>query len=349
MTTITMKAFALFCGLLLIFAVMMIGLGETLSPLLIAFGLAYLIFPIIRFLEQKNINRHVAVGMVFTLIVVVLISAILIVLPGLVADAQVFFQELPVNAMKAINKIEEWSAELGYPITINRQNVKAMVVENASIFSSNSLKALSALMKGAFTNLMGVLLALLNLFLIPLFFFYVINDYEKISAEIKAFIPRVMHGKMEQYAGMLNQVLSGYIRGQLMVAFILGILYATGLSLVGLKFGLLIGFATGLLSIIPYVGFTIGVIASLIVALSNFTGIEVVFGVMAVFLVVQTLESFWITPKLVGNKVGLSAFATILALIIGGNILGFIGMLVAIPVASVLKVIILDFRRELYT
>jgi len=173
-----------------------------------------------------------------------------------------------------------------------------------------------------------------------------IHDYEKISKEVKSFVPKSIQPKISHYIALSNTVLSGYIRGQLMVAFALAILYAVGLSAVGLKFGALIGIASGLISIIPYAGFTLGFLTAIIMALSNYSGMDQIFGIVAVFVIVQALEGIIITPKLVGDKVGLSAFATMLVLIIGGNLFGLMGMLIAIPLAAIIKSLIGELKAE---
>jgi predicted PurR-regulated permease PerM len=208
------------------------------------------------------------------------------------------------------------------------------------------IKTLAGGVQQVFSGVAQGLIAVLNLCLIPLFFFYLINDYEKMSANLKSFVPPTLQPRLAKYLRLSNAVLSGYIRGQLMVALVLGVLYAAGLSLVGLKFGVLIGFVSGLMSIIPYAGFTLGFIAALVVAMANYTGMTPVFGVVVVFVSVQLLESLWVTPKLVGDKVGLSALATTLALIIGGNWFGMVGMMVAIPVAAIVKAVLAEVKAE---
>jgi predicted PurR-regulated permease PerM len=119
-----------------------------------------------------------------------------------------------------------------------------------------------------------------------------------------------------------------------------------GLSIVGLKFGFIIGLLAGLVSIIPYAGFSLGFLASITMALANYSGPNLLIGIVVIFVVVQVLEGLVITPKLVGDKVGLSAFITMLALIIGGNLFGLVGMIIAIPCAAIIKSLISDLKRE---
>lgn len=127
---------------------------------------------------------------------------------------------------------------------------------------------------------------------------------------------------------------------------ILSILYGFGLWATGLKFGLIIGLISGMISIIPYAGFTLGFLAAIIMGVANFTGVDTLVGIIIVFAIVQVLEGFIITPKLVGDKVGLSPFVTILVLIIGGNLFGLLGMLLAIPVGAIAQALLQDLLKE---
>ena len=266
--------------------------------------------------------------------------------PRLVIDGQNFLKELPVNSAKAINKVEILANRWGQPLDLSKDSVGAYLKEHVSEISEGLLGSITQGIKSSFTGIAKWLVAILNLFLIPLFFFYIINDYEKFLNEIKSFIPKSFGPKLIHYLELSNVILSGYIRGQFMVALVLGCLYAMGLSIVGLKFGILIGLFSGLISIIPYAGFSIGFITALIICLANYSGMGQIVGTIMVFTIVQVLEGLLITPKLVGNKVGLSAFTTVLVLIIGGNLFGLMGMLVAIPLAAIIKSILGELKRE---
>ena len=322
------------------------GLGNTLVPLIFSCGLAYLIFPLIKSLEQKGVSRKYSVPGLFALIAIAMILVMALILPALVEEGQVFLRELPTSAAKAIGKIELFLESVGHPLSLSSDSVGLYLKEHVSEISGGLLKNLSLGIKSSFTGIARWLIAILNIFLIPVFFFYVMNDYEKLSNELKSFIPRSFRPKLAHYLELSNTVLSGYIRGQLMVALCSGVLYAIGLFLVGLKFGVLIGLFSGIISIIPYAGFTIGFAIAIVIGLANYSGGVPVFGIVVVFVIVQALEGFFITPKLVGNRVGLSSFATMLALIIGGNIFGLIGMLLAIPVAAIVKSIFGELKQE---
>ncbi len=330
---------------LIAFAILL-GLGNALMPLLIAFGLAYLSFPLIKGLEKRGIQRSHAVVGVFSSIALLLIMILLLVVPSLIADARQFFQELPQTSAVAIEKVEQLAGTFGYSVDISKQGLKELLVEHSSAVSGEFLKSSSNFLKGIFANFIHGLLFLLNLLLIPLFFFHLVNQYESISREAQDLVPIPWRAKLNQYVRLTNTVLSGYVRGQMLVAMLLAVLYGFGFWVIGLRFGLLIGIGTGLLSIIPFVGSLLGFAAAMAIALANFTGFGTVVGVAAVFAVVQALEGLVITPKLVGDKVGLGILSTMLALIVGGNLFGFAGMIVAIPVAAVLKSVLKDLKAE---
>lgn len=343
------RSLLIISALIFSFGIVIVGLGAATTPLVIAFVLAYLLHPVIERIERFGINRNYTVLGVFTLTSLFSVLILLAIIPDLWADAQELAKELPMAATKIIEKLEAVAANHGYTLNINKDSVNTFIIEHTSEISTALLQGISNAFKGLFGNALQWLLSILNLFLIPLFFFHLINDFEKISDGIKSWIPPVLRPKIYRYFELSNGVLNGYIRGQLLVAALLSLLYGVGLTIVGLKFGFLVGFLSGLLSIIPYVGFTLGFITSLLIGISNYKGIGGIVGIVTVFLLVQALEGTVITPKLVGNKVGLNALTTMLALIIGGNLFGLLGMLIAIPTAAVLKLLLLELKAKYQT
>jgi predicted PurR-regulated permease PerM len=176
--------------------------------------------------------------------------------------------------------------------------------------------------------------------MIPIFFAYVVNDAEGLIEKIEHLVPPSRRPTIHAFFSEVDRVLSGYIRGQLLVCLILSALYTTGLLLVGIKFAVIIGVMTGFLSIIPYVGFGFGFAAAFITALANFEGSGALIGIACAYGIVQVLESFVVTPRIVGDKVGLTPFEAILALIVLGNLLGFVGLFLAIPTAAITKILL---------
>lgn len=342
----TLKLYCLFFIFLTLSILVIWGLGETFTPLIIAFGLSYLLFPIVIRLEKLGFKREYAVPSVFVLLCLVLGLLIAFFLPGLISDLKSFITELPVNGVLILDKLENLAKSLGYSLGFSRKDTADFIHEHALEISNSMFKSLSGSIKSSFGSIAKWLVTLLNIFLIPLFLFYFINDHEKISKEIGSYIPKGAKQKLKEYKNHSHMVLSGYIRGQLIVALVLAFLYATGLWIVGLRFGILIGIITGFISIIPYLGFTLGFIAAMCMGLATYTGLAPLVGIALVYGVVQFFESFIITPKLVGDRVGLGPMPTILALVVGGNIFGLVGMLIAIPIAAIAKVMVRDLKIE---
>lgn len=323
------------------------GLGKALFPLLISAILAYICFPPIKKLEHRGVPRTVAVIGIFLILVILNLGLWLTVIPMFIADLRSFVLELPGNVVSASERLRSFLASYGYAFNLTPERIRSFITDMVAQFWSQIFQQLNASVKTIFSNVMVWILALFNFFLIPLFFFFIINDYEKLRSQIKAYLPHRYSNEFAHVAATANTILSGFLRGQLSVALTLAALYSIGLTIVGLKFGFLIGLMTGLLSVIPYVGFSTGFGLAIIVALANYEGPGPLLGAIVVFLIIQALESFVITPRLVGNRVGLSPLTTLLALIVAGNAFGLIGMLFAIPITAMLKKLV-TYLRENY-
>lgn len=340
------KPILILSALFLIGILIVIGLGNSLVPLLISFGLSYLFFPLVKVIEKRNIKRHWAVIGVFTVITLLSILSLVIIIPVLFNEAKLFFNEIPQIIDHLLQKIEATVSHFGYNFQLSQEGIRTYVIEHISGWSGEIFKSAGAFLKNSFSGFIDGLLTFLNIFMIPLFFFHLVEKHESISAEIKELIPYSWRDNVQKYVAITNSVLSGYVRGQVVVAMLLATLYSIGFAVVGLRFGFFIGLMTGLLSIIPFVGSVIGLGTALVVAFINYNGFPPIVGILVVFVVVQALEGLIITPKLVGDKVGLGALPTMLALIIGGNLLGLAGMIIAIPAAAILKNILIDLKSE---
>jgi predicted PurR-regulated permease PerM len=196
--------------------------------------------------------------------------------------------------------------------------------------------ALSAVL-GVTSGIMGVILSLVSLVIIPVFVFFFLKDFSSLEKSFYEMLPKSRRKPVEEYLAMVDDVLSGFIRGQIIVALSLAILYSLGLTLTGIRFGFLIGVVAGIFFIIPYVGTLIGIVASAIVLIVDFSGWGQVFGVAATFAVAQAIEGYILTPRIVGNRVGLNQLETLAAILIGGEAAGFAGMVLAIPGGGILK------------
>ncbi|MGE0171310.1 MAG: AI-2E family transporter [Oligoflexales bacterium] len=332
----------LFIILLLIIAV--IGLGDALTPLLISFGFTYLLFPTVKWLEKRNIKRQYAALGVFALLTTIFLATLIVVIPSIVRDLREMMQALPDTILNLAHKLETWLASVGIDVSLDKESLTDMIKEGVSDVDMQAVKPLGSGVRTALSSIVAFFLTLLNILMFPLFFFYVICDYEMLSQEFKSLIPLPWLGHVERFLATVNRVLSGFIRGQGTVVVILSALYILGLLAINVKFGAVIGFFTGLLSFIPFVGPSFGLIVSSLVSLgtgaepSQFIKIAILFGI------IQILETYVVTPRLVGNKVGLRPLTTIIAVIIGGNLFGFWGILLAVPIFAVAKSVFYDLK-----
>jgi predicted PurR-regulated permease PerM len=293
---------------------------------------------------EKNINRKMVVILFIVIGFIFLVLGVLIVLPHLIEQLKLFWMELPDNAERVMTGVEKFFMKWGFNVHYSHHELKSWIGNYLSSLSVNTIKDLSLSFTSIFGNLLGTLIGIFNFLLFPLFFYYIMNDYEKLKNECVLFVPQDWRQTIFHYTSLMHTIFKNYFRGQLSVAMILGVLYAFGLSIIGIRFGILIGLVTGLTSIIPYVGAVLGFSLSMFMAFSMGGHLNDYGGVILIFIIVQTLEGLLITPRLVGNKVGLSVLTSILALMIGGNMGGFLGLVVAIPMAGFLKVLLKDIR-----
>jgi predicted PurR-regulated permease PerM len=331
------KNFWLIFGVVLVTGLVYL-LEPILSPFLVGIILAYLGDPLVDRLEKAGLGRTPGAILVFSGFAVLLIGLLLILIPILFRETARFVQSIP--------DMLRWLQQMLSPVLISSIGIDPFD------FQVDSLKSQLAAhwqQTGSFVSqilarmtLSGVALlgALINLALIPVVAFYLMRDWDLVVAKIQSLVPRKAVGTVNKLALECDEVLAAFLRGQLLVMAILGSIYALGLSMIGLDLAILIGLIAGAASIVPYLGFAIGVIAALIAAFYQFQDWLHPGYVMLVFLSGQVLEGTVLTPWLVGDKIGLHPVAVIFAILAGGQLFGFIGVLLALPLAAVLMVLL---------
>lgn len=278
-----------------------------------------------------------------------ILTSLLLLVPQIIYDIREFLESFPEIFLRVSEKFNEYFNTFGIQIPVDFNELSVWMKEEfLEVFSGQSsiLAQVSKFSKNAIFNVVELLLVIFYFFLGPIFFIYIIMGYEQILQNLYFYIPKKFQGLCVKYSLSMDNILSGYIRGQLLVSLILAVSYGGGLFFIGLPFGFIVGLLTGFFSIIPYVGSFLGLTLSILIALT-YADIWSLLAVFLLFGVIQFFESFFITPRLVGNKVGLSSLMTILSLIVWGNFFGFFGMLIAIPITAFLQVIFLDVS-ELY-
>ena len=320
---------------------------HLLSPILLPFvlgaALSYLGDPIVDRLEGWHLSRTAGVCLVFALFGGIGLAMTLILLPMLIEQGVQLVQKIPAFLL--------WLQQDALP----RLGVS---LPDGAHFDAESLRKvitahwqqagdILAQWVGPLTRSSGAMLALIiNLFMVPVVTFYLLRDWDLLVAEINRLLPRKIEPKVNQLAREVDEVLGAFITGQLMVMLSLGSLYALGLWLIGLDLALLIGFGAGVVSFIPYLGPIFGILSAGIAMLIQTQELLPLLGVAAVFGVGQFLESVWLTPWLVGDKVGLHPVVVIFAVMAGGQLFGFVGVMLGLPVASALAVLVRHAREH---
>lgn len=319
-------------------------LGPVLTPFVVSMVLAYLGDPLTDWLEARGLSRTLSVICVFLLFFGVVVTALLVVIPTLTHQIKTVIDLLPVW--------EDWIETHILPF------IQQYIEIDPLFFNFDEL---SKKLAGQWQKAGGLLasfgisvtrssIALIgfaaNLFLIPVVTFYLLRDWDKMVGNLKMMLPRNVEPVAVTLVNECDEVLGAFLKGQLMVMLALGVIYSLGLTLIGLQFAILIGMFAGLASIIPYMGFVLGFVAAIVVALFQFGTPSGMALVVFVFLVGQALEGWVLTPLLVGDKIGLHPVAVIFALMAGGQLFGFVGMLIALPLAAIIMVLLRHLNRN---
>ena len=326
-------------GLALLVAVvfLIVQMRDVLSPFVVAAVLAYILNPLVEKLCRHGVRRGAAamLVMVFTLLLLVLL--LLIVVPMLVQQFGSLLGKMPELANFVQNKALPLANRLlGTHWALDEQSLSNWLSSHLGSVQTGLSKALPALLEqgGSLVSSLG------NLAVLPFLLYYFLLDWSRWTEGIKTMIPRRYLAAYTRIGGNMDTVLGEFLRGQLTVMLIMGLLYGLGLMLTGLESGYAIGMVAGLLVFVPYLGAFTGLLLATMAALLQFGTWQGLITVWAVFAVGQLSESFLITPKIVGDRIGLSPFWVIFALMAFGSLLGFVGMLLALPLAAVTLVLL---------
>ena len=326
----------------LVISLLLYLLAPILSPFLIAALLAYLADPLADRLEEMKLNRTNAVLVVFSFMLIFFFSMLLILLPKITHQLAVVIRQIPL----ALNLLEQQvlpflQQHLGLDIgSFDFAFIKSLIRDNFKQTSGLVNDVLGSIASSG----LAIAAWLANLVLIPVVFFYLLRDWDIMIGKIKQLLPRDVEGNINNLARECDEVLGAFIKGQLMVMVALGVVYSIGLWMVGLDLALILGMLAGVASIVPYMGFVVGIVAAIIAAMVQFSDPSILIWVTLVFMVGQALEGMVLTPLLVGDKIGLHPVAVIFAIMAGGQLFGFIGILIALPVAAVIMVFLRHFH-----
>ncbi|MEH6627920.1 MAG: AI-2E family transporter [Motiliproteus sp.] len=331
----------------LIVAVLTYLLEPILFPFLVSLLLAYLWDPVVDRLEQQGLSRSQSVILVFMVFSVLFALIVLLLLPMLGRQLGALSQRIPMLIEQIDTVVIPWlHSHTGIdPRSIDLSQVRDVLQANWKQGGDMIAQIIS---KASHSGL--VLVGwLANMVLIPVVAFYLLRDWDLMVAKLNGLLPRSIEPRVTRWAKECDEVLGAFIKGQFLVMLCLGAVYSVGLAIVGVDLALLLGVLAGLSSIVPYMGFIVGIVAAEIAAFMQFHDVVYLALVAAVFGVGQMLEGMVLTPLLVGDKIGLHPVAVIFAIMAGGQLFGFTGILLALPVAAIIMVALRHLHEDYKT
>lgn len=333
-----------FLPYLIVFFVILLGygiyqLGSIFFPLFIALLLAYLFEPLVTWLAGLIRSRTLAIVTVFGVVILLLIGIVAFYATAIrneFANVQLNLPQYAERFYAIIPHQVKSFLEIDTPEKVQMQVNR--LLEQLKGVSFDLVRESLAVIRKAFSSTLAIVLAILGYCITPLYLYYFLKDLPRIEERAIALVPLRLREQWVARSREISGILSAFVRGQLLVCAILAVLYSIGLSLIGIDLAVVVGTLAGITFIIPYVGTLLGIVLSTLLALLKFHDLLHPLLCLGWFVIVQALEGALITPKIVGDRVGLHPVLTILALLVGGQLFGLAGMILAVPAAAVLKV-----------
>ncbi len=308
-------------------------LAGVLGPILAALGISYLLNPWLERLVKKGMSRSAGAGILLGLALGSFIVLISIATPAIANQLGDFVSRLP----ETLGSLDTWLKDrLGFEIPKQwRDYISGSDVKGA-LADSSPMQRISEV---AFSGIAGVVGVLAEVLLVPVFAFYFLVDWPNLLRRIEHMIPPRRRAEVRELAKEIDRVIANWVRGQAIVTSILMILYAIAFTIVGMPLSVPIGFVVGALTIIPFIGTFVGAALALLVVITGGGSASILGGIAIVFVVLHLLEAAILTPKIVGHRVGLSESGALLAVVAGGKLLGFVGVVLAVPIAATFAVL----------
>lgn len=316
-------------------------LAPVLTPFIVAAVLAYALHPAVERLAARRVPRVAAVVLIEVAFVVALLAVLLLIVPILSKELPLLREQIPTFADRLNRSLSPWLAQWGIHVSLDIAGIKAFVLKylDANLEDWLATVLSSAKIGGS------ILMALIgNAILVPVVLFYLLLDWPQLVARAHGLVPPRMREKVTGFLDECDSVLGQYLRGQLLVMLILAAAYSIGLALFGFDLALPVGVFTGLAIFIPYVGFGLGLLLALLAGLLQFASVYALVAVAVVYGIGQVVESLFLTPRLVGERIGMNPLMVIFALLAFGHLFGFVGVLIALPVSALLVVAVRRLR-----
>jgi predicted PurR-regulated permease PerM len=329
-----------FLGALAVLAALLVLARKLLLPLLLGLAVAYLLDPAVSSLERRGIGRAVgtaAIGFVALLVVAALLLALL---PALADQARELVDRLPEYEARVRAEILPFVENLKSRYPEQLESVRRRVVETVRERGPQMLEAALERLGAVFSSLLGLFLFVLKLIFVPVFAFYLLVDFPQLKRGIVSLIPVPYRDATLARLGEVDDAVASFLRGQLTIAVVLAAINGVGLTLVGVPLGLLVGVVAGLANLIPYMSLVVGLAPAMLLVWIEHQSLPRLLAVVAIFTGAQLLEGTVLSPRILSRSVNLHPVWVLLAIIVGGNLFGFVGMLVAVPAAAAIQVFV---------
>jgi predicted PurR-regulated permease PerM len=326
-----------------VIALLLYLLRAMLLPFVAGLAVAYFLDPAVDKLEARGLSRTLATFIVTAFFFTVLITVIILLLPILQAQIVGFANNVPTYVERLRQVIWPLIAEAGEALKLAGIAVPdAGEVRDAAVgFAGEAAAWIGGVLRRFWSGGLALFSVVSLLFITPIVAFYLLRDWDNMIARVDGLLPRDNATVIREQLLLIDQAIAGFVRGQATVAMTLGIIYGLGWSIAGLEFGLVLGLGTGVLAFIPYVGAALGFVVALMVAFAQFGPDFVPLAmIIGTFAFGQTLDASFLTPKLVGGRVGLHPVWVIFALMAGGTLFGFLGVLIAVPTGAAIGVLV---------
>lgn len=324
-----------------LFAVIL-ALAPVLTPFLVAFIFSYILNPGVDWLQRRRVPRFIGVALMIGLLGVILVLLALLLIAVLQREIPQLREQVPLLLQKLNSVLAPKLADLGVRVRFDFPGLRRMLQDRFAASPEDLLQVLFNYVKVSGSALMEVAGLL---FIVPILMFYLLMDWHMVMRRIERLVPRRWVPKVHELSAETDALLSQYLRGQILVMVILAAIYSIGLTIAGFDVGVPVGIFTGLAVFIPYIGFGIGLTLAIVAALLQFGSWYGLGAVAVVYGIGQFVESFYLTPRLVGERIGLHPLVVIFALLAFGQLFGFFGVLLALPTCAVLLVGARQLRR----
>ncbi|MGH9465067.1 MAG: AI-2E family transporter [Thermoanaerobaculia bacterium] len=329
-----------FVAALALVALLLVFFGDILQPLLLGMAIAYLLDPAVSWLARRGVSRPFGAVLIGAVAVLAVALALVLLVPMIVEEVRGLTTRLPDYHAALRARVEPWIAELEarYPTQVAEARARIVATVN------ENLPGLAARIAGwlgsFFASVLGFVLFLLNLVFVPVFAFYLLVDWPRLRQSLLDLVPVPYRAVTVERLLEVNAALGSFLRGQLTIALILAAINATGLVLLGVPFGLVVGLVAGLANLVPYMALVVGLVPALLLSWAEHQSWLHLLGVAAVFTGAQVLEGTVLSPRILARHVDLHPVVVLLAVIVGGSFFGFLGMLVAVPTVAACQVFV---------